>query len=500
MPHLSRRLPRQPHPSHPLSAHPLPPEPLSTHTFPPEPLSTHPFPREPLSTHPSPPAAAADPAITPTPRGQGRSHRRGLRAIAAALGLALGITAAPLPGTSLPEAQAVDPLPTFTYTGRITTGLSYDPTGEFIFPSVFHAGEYLDDPLGEWYLYYAPHENPGGISLMYADSLDGPWTEYASNPLVSSVWQPYYSVNHVSSPDVIWNAQEGQVFLYFHGGNDQTRYATSADGVSFTYGGTAVTNAMGGTTTTETSYARVFEHPDPTSAYQYGMFYMENTTANSRRIRVAESVDGRTWTVRPTPVVTPGSADAGNVSAANLWEWGGQLYVIYHASSKKIFARTIDPTLTQVGAPVVLYQSSGAGTDVGRAASPEIVTADGATHLFYEQGDRLDATIAHAVQAAPPAAFALDIAATATSSCSGGTARITVDAHNRSTASADIRITTPLGERKYTGVGAGAHAVPVFTGTATSLAAGPATVKGFARVNGTAYEQTWTVPYPAVTC
>ena len=96
---------------------------------------------------------------------------------------------------------------------------------------------------------------------MYADSLDGPWTEYAANPVIANVWSPHFSVNHVSSPDAIWNTAEDSLFLYFHGGNDATRFATSADGVTFTYGGVAVNNAMGGSTTTETSYARVFPHP-----------------------------------------------------------------------------------------------------------------------------------------------------------------------------------------------------------------------------------------------
>ncbi|PZF82561.1 hypothetical protein C1I92_16130 [Jiangella anatolica] len=406
-------------------------------------------------------------------------------------------------GLAATAPASADPvLPTFTYAGEVTVAeeLSYNPTGEFIFPSIVHASEHFAAPLGEWYLYYAPHESPGGIVLMYADSLDGPWTEYAANPVIANVWSPHYSVNHVSSPDAIWNEEAGELFLYFHGANDQTRYATSADGITFSYGGTAVTNAMGGTTTTETSYARVFRHPDPASQYQYGMFYMENTTANSRRIRLAESVDGRTWTVRPTPIVTPGSLDAGNVSAANLWEHDGQLYIVYHASSKKIFARTVDPTLTVVGAPVVLHQASGIGEDVGRVASPELVADDGTLYLFYEAGDRLDATIAYATAAlAPP--FVLDVAATATTGCSAtGVATITVAATNESTAPVDVRLTTPIGERKITGLAPGATFSPTFTATGPSLAAGTATVKAFARVDGVAYENTWPIPYGSRSC
>lgn len=287
--------------------------------------------------------------------------------------------------------------PDFTFRGTITEGLAYDPTGEFIFPSVFHAGRHLHEPLGEWYLYYAPHENPGGICLMYADSLDGPWTEYAANPLIENEWGQFYSAPHVSSPDVIWNEREQRVFCYFHGPNTVTRFATSGDGVHFEYGDVAVTTDMTGETSTEASYARVFEHPDHRSRCRYGMFFMENTTADHRRIRAAQSVDGRDWEVLPEPLVTPGDLDDGNVSGADLWTWQGRTYVIYHASSGIVFARQVNRALNCVGEPQVLHQASGEGEDTGRVAAPQIITHRGRSYLFYEKGGRLDGTIAYAV-------------------------------------------------------------------------------------------------------
>ncbi|KQM82131.1 DUF1349 domain-containing protein [Agromyces sp. Leaf222] len=325
------------------------------------------------------------------------SSRRRLRASLATVALAaLAITLTPF--TAAPAATAAEPFPQFVYEGVITDKeqMIYNPTDEFIFPSIFHAGAYLDDPLGEWYLYLAPHDAPAGIMLMYADSLDGPWTEYEANPIIASDWAPYYDVSHVSSPDAIWNDEAGELFLYFHGENSVSRYATSSDGIHFDYGDVVVSNAMGGAGVTETSYARVFEHPDPGSGYRYGMFYMANFTDNHRRIKLAESVDGITWVVRPGTVVEPGTGDGGNVSGGNLWEWGGQLYVIYHNSTGNTMARTIDPTLTQVGPAQILHRSSGVGNDVGRVAAPEIVTEGDDTYLFYESGDRLGATIAYA--------------------------------------------------------------------------------------------------------
>lgn len=315
---------------------------------------------------------------------------------AAAAALVAGAAIAPAHAATAPPPED---WPQFVYQGIITDKdeMIYNPTDEYIFPSVFHAGAHVDDPLGEWYLYLAPHDAPAGIMLMYADSLEGPWTEYESNPIIASEWQPHYDVSHISSPDAIWNADEDQLFLYFHGENSTTRFATSTDGITFEYGDEAVVNGMGGADVTESSYARVFPHPDPGSGFDYAMFYMGNERDNVRRIRLAESPDGRTWTVDPDYVVAPGAEEGQNVSAANLWEWNGQRYVTYHASSGNIYARTIDASLRDVGdQPILLHSSSGVGDDSGRVASPEIVTAGGETYLFYEAGDRLGATIAWA--------------------------------------------------------------------------------------------------------
>lgn len=311
----------------------------------------------------------------------------------------LTTTAFTAPSAPAETPPPPDNWPQFFYQGEITDKdeMDYNPTDEFIFPSIFHAGEYLDDPLGEWYLYFAPHEDPGGIVLMYADSPEGPWTENTNNPIISNVWDDHYDVSHVSSPDATWNAETEEVFLYFHGENSETRYAHSSDGVEFTYGDRVVWNEMGGPDVTESSYARVFEHPDPNSEFNYGMFYMANEQDDIRRIRLAESIDGADWTVDPEYVVVPGDVEGDNVSSADLWEWNGQLYVIYHASSENAYARTIDKTLRNVGEnPILLHQSSGEGDDTGRVAAPEILTHDGDTYLFYEAGHRLGATIAWA--------------------------------------------------------------------------------------------------------
>jgi regulation of enolase protein 1 (concanavalin A-like superfamily) len=141
----------------------------------------------------------------------------------------------------------------------------------------------------------------------------------------------------------------------------------------------------------------VFEYPDPSSGYKYGMFFMVNYADDIRHISAAFSRDGRTWDVQPQPIVDPGDAEGANVSGADLWEWNGQLYVIYGSTVGTIFARTIDPQLSETGDPEPLFIPQPAPPEAGRAASPQIITVDGQTHMFYEYGDRSHTTIGHAI-------------------------------------------------------------------------------------------------------
>lgn len=279
-----------------------------------------------------------------------------------------------------------------------TDDLPYNPTGEFIFPSVFDAGTHLGDrAVARWYLYTAPHERPGGVTLLVSDELSGPWRQPFAQPLVPAAWQPHYDVSHVSSPDVVWDPDARLVRMYFHGENDVTRIAESPDGLVFTYVGEAVSAAVLGAerpghTITETSYARVFPFPGP-GPDRWGMFFMSNAEDDVRRIEVATSVDGRAWRVRPEPLVVPGPTEGKNVSSADLVVFGGRRWIAYGATVGKILVRRVDRGLRRVGPPHVLYAPDPDGREAGRATAPQLVTLDGETFLFYEMGGRLTATI-----------------------------------------------------------------------------------------------------------
>lgn len=126
-------------------------------------------------------------------------------------------------------------------------------------PSVIRVPEWIDEPLGRYYLYFAHH---GGeyIRLAYADELRGPWTVYSPGTLQLSETR---FTDHIASPDVHVDHATEQIRLYFHGCcgpfnhaagpfDQVTDVATAPDGIDFTSTGKTLGN----------SYFRVWEYDD----------------------------------------------------------------------------------------------------------------------------------------------------------------------------------------------------------------------------------------------
>lgn len=103
-------------------------------------------------------------------------------------------------------------------------------------PSVIRVPDWLPNPLGRYYLYFAHHQGTF-IRLAYADRIDGPWTVYA--PGVLDLADAFFD-QHIASPDVHLDHERRQVRLYYHGyrlpepPHQFTRAALSADGRLFT--------------------------------------------------------------------------------------------------------------------------------------------------------------------------------------------------------------------------------------------------------------------------
>src|SRR5688572_11780346 len=105
-------------------------------------------------------------------------------------------------------------------------------------PSLIRVPEWIEAPIGRYYLYFAHHDGEY-IRLAYADDLHGPWTIHGDGvlPLSNALF-----AGHVASPDVHVDHAQRRIRLYYHGsdtrsgggGEQTTRVALSADGLNFT--------------------------------------------------------------------------------------------------------------------------------------------------------------------------------------------------------------------------------------------------------------------------
>lgn len=170
--------------------------------------------------------------------------------------------------------RAAPPLPSGIEVVRLKDGPIIDPAthpslGQNIQgPSLIRVPEWLPNPLGRYYLYFADHKGRY-IRLAYADELAGPWRihEPGSLKLEESHfpealpdpprWRMWWfrflifvsgvelatdpmlelTTAHVASPDVHVDHEARRIVMYFHGLEDfayqATRAATSSDGIHF---------------------------------------------------------------------------------------------------------------------------------------------------------------------------------------------------------------------------------------------------------------------------
>ncbi len=272
--------------------------------------------------------------------------------------------------------------------------LRYNPVDDLIFPSVIRA-DVFEEPLARYYMYYAPHDAPGGICLAYADDLNGPWIEYDNNPIIAREWEPHFRVSHVSSPHALWIEEEERLFLWFHGENTTTRYASSRDGIDFDYEDVAVHSSQFDRLS-EASYARVFRDPSP-DREGYVMLLMGNQQ-HQRKIFKARSEDARDWTTYPEPVFEAPDPEAPQTSSPWLWHWNDRLFVLAHAPYSDggygIYAMETDPELSEFRYAGTVFE---ANEDEPRVAAPALMEKGGMIYLFYEGGERLHSRIGLAV-------------------------------------------------------------------------------------------------------
>ena len=103
-------------------------------------------------------------------------------------------------------------------------------------PSLIRAPEWIQNPLGKYYLYFAHHQGTY-IRLAFADKLEGPWRLHGLGVL--NLADSFFN-NHIASPDVHVLDDLHEIRMYYHGccqsepPHQFTRLATSQDGLNFT--------------------------------------------------------------------------------------------------------------------------------------------------------------------------------------------------------------------------------------------------------------------------
>lgn len=184
----------------------------------------------------------------------------------------------------------------------ITPALDPDIGENIQGPSLIRVPEWVVDPLGRYYLYFADHKGRY-IRLAYADDLRGPWRVHSPGSLRledsgfpseppaipeggrEGVYDAYraagmdpaalphdplldMTVPHIASPDVHVDHERRRIVMYFHGlegfGQQVSRVAVSTDGIRFQ----ARPEVLG------RSYLRVFAHEGVTYGLAMpGQFY-----------------------------------------------------------------------------------------------------------------------------------------------------------------------------------------------------------------------------------
>jgi hypothetical protein len=99
-------------------------------------------------------------------------------------------------------------------------------------PSLIKVPEWVENPLGKYYLYFAHH---GGkyIRMAYSDSITGPYTLYEGGTLKLN---QTIGNDHIASPDVHIDDNNKEIIMYYHTPFEDWQYtfkSMSKDGLNF---------------------------------------------------------------------------------------------------------------------------------------------------------------------------------------------------------------------------------------------------------------------------
>ena len=89
-------------------------------------------------------------------------------------------------------------------------------------PSLIRVPDWLPNPLGRYYLYFAHHQGTY-IRLAYADNVQGPWQIYSPGTLQLAQTP---CRGHIASPDIHVDDDDKRLIMYYHGPVDPEGPAT----------------------------------------------------------------------------------------------------------------------------------------------------------------------------------------------------------------------------------------------------------------------------------
>jgi hypothetical protein len=172
-------------------------------------------------------------------------------------------------------------------------------------PSLIAVPDWVSDPLGRYYLYFAHHQGTY-IRLAYADAVTGPYTMHDPGVLpIGDTPISRFERGHIASPDLHVDHEGKQLVMYYHGCPPLTREAhwdqptfraTSSDGLNWT----SETTELG------ESYFRVFAYDGAWYAIAKGGLLYRSADGVSgfelreQRIDSGEPGHGRHFAVRRT--------------------------------------------------------------------------------------------------------------------------------------------------------------------------------------------------------
>ncbi len=180
-------------------------------------------------------------------------------------------------------------------------------------PSLIRVPDWIENPLGKYYLYFAHHHGEF-IRMAYADDLEGPWVIHEGGVLHMHDTPSFHNRrgDHIASPDVLVDEENKRIIMYYHGlpipntgaPYQMTFVALSEDGLNFE----SKQHQLG------LFYFRVFRHNDDR---HYALAKYINDGGIMYRSRDGISK----W--EPGPRILP------RVRHMALWQHKGKMYVFF---------------------------------------------------------------------------------------------------------------------------------------------------------------------------